>query len=79
MEGRSAGGVELPRPAGWRDVQGRSDEQSGAAFRFVGIPEALEVFSHAFDAERDGGRQLARPAEGRDEIDGAGRLRRLRR
>src|SRR5262249_41054651 len=67
---RSTGERELPGSL-WRgDVNRRSDQQPGAAFRLVFFPEPFQVFADRFDARRPRVGDARRPAHRRDQVNG---------
>jgi hypothetical protein len=77
MEQRTTGGDELPAAVRRRDVQAGSDQQPRASLRFLLFPEAFEILANGLEPERHAVRQIVRPSNAGDQIDGVA-LRRKR-
>jgi hypothetical protein len=68
MEQRTSGRDQLPPLPGRRDVETRTGQQSGAAFRLLRFPEPFEILANSFDAKRHTVREFPRPSDARDQI-----------
>jgi hypothetical protein len=67
---RAASRDELPSLTGRHDMEAGSGEKPCTTFCFLFFPEPFEILADRFDAQRYAMRELVRPSNTGDEIDG---------